>query len=134
MRSLLTLGLLALVAAPAAAQDPDKKNVVQPVEVIKLDRTDPVSYEKEIYPIFKNRCFVCHTGQELGGQVGMSNYESLNKGGKRGQPITPGRSQDSLLVKLAGRTQKPYMPPRDEGDPMTPKELALVKLWIDQGA
>src|SRR5207302_1006883 len=29
---------------------------------------------------------------------------------------------------------KPIMPPEDEGDDLTPKELALVKLWIEQGA
>jgi WD40 repeat protein len=37
-------------------------------------------------------------------------------------------------VKLAGKTMKPRMPPPGEGEPLTPEELALIKLWIDQGA
>src|SRR5215472_1292063 len=49
------------------------------------------------------------------------------------EPILPGKSADSLLIKLCGRTEKPNMPPKKE-EPMTPEELALVKLWIDQGA
>jgi WD40 repeat protein len=45
----------------------------------------------------------------------------------------PGRAAESLLVKLAGRTRKPIMPPKTE-EPLTPEELALIKLWIEQGA
>src|SRR5262249_38271349 len=35
--------------------------------------------------------------------------------------------------KLCGKTQKPLMPPKLE-EPLVPVELALIKLWIDQGA
>jgi WD40 repeat protein len=131
MRMLLTICLLALVPATARSQgkkDPD------PIEVVKLQRTEAVLYQKEIEPILKNRCFVCHSGPEKRGKLDLSTYETLIKGGKRGSPIVPGKSLDSLLVKLCGRTQKPFMPPLDEDNPMTPMELALVKLWIDQGA
>src|SRR5262249_47824873 len=47
--------------------------------------------------------------------------------------IVTGKSADSPLVKSAGKTFKPFMPPKDE-EPLTPQELALIKLWIDQGA
>src|SRR5436309_2278344 len=83
----------------------------QPLEPAKLDRNDPVIYEKEIHPIFKNRCMVCHTGPTKESQFDISTYEGLIKGGKRGSPIVPGKSQDSLLFKLCSRTQKPFMPP-----------------------
>src|SRR5207249_7751051 len=53
--------------------------------------------------------------------------------GKRGQPIIAGKAGDSLLIKLAGRALKPVMPPKSE-EPLAPEELALIKLWIDQGA
>ena len=131
MRMLLTVCLLALVPVTARAQG---KKEPEPIEVVKLDRKEAVLYEKEIEPIFKNRCFVCHSGPEKRGKLDLGTYESLIKGGKRGSPIVPGKSQDSLLVKMAGRTQKPYMPPLDEDNPLTPMELALIKLWIDQGA
>src|SRR5258706_203242 len=40
---------------------------------------------------------------------------------------------DSGLIKSFGRRQRPFMPPKDE-KPLTPQELATIKLWIDQGA
>ena len=106
----------------------------EPVAIVKLDRKDAIAYEKEIEPIFRNNCFVCHSGTEKQGKLDMSTYEALVKGGKRGSPIVPGKSKDSLLVKVCGRTDKPYMPPPKDGKAITPMELALVKLWIDQGA
>lgn len=131
MRSLLTLCVVAFLPTAALAQE---KKFGEPLDVAKLERKDAVLYEKEIEPIFKNRCFVCHSGKEKQGKLDMGTYESLIKGGKRGTPIIPGKSQDSLIFKLASHVQKPFMPPRDEGPVMTPTELALLKLWIDQGA
>ncbi len=43
----------------------------------------------------------------------------------------------SMLVQSASRQAEPYMPPKDNrvgAAPMTPDELGLIKLWIDQGA
>ena len=54
-------------------------------------------------------------------------------GGGPGPAVVAGKAADSLLVKMAGHTAKPFMPPPGEAD-LTPQELALVKLWIDQGA
>jgi WD40 repeat protein len=126
MHSLLALCLIAL---------PTQQLDDGPIAVVKLERKDAVLYEKEVEPIFKNRCFVCHSGKEKQSKLDMGTYEALIKGGKRGTPIVPGKSQDSLLVKMAGRTQRPFMPPKEDGGPpMTPMELAIVKLWIDQGA
>src|SRR5437764_10748946 len=55
------------------------------------------------------------------------------KGGKRGKAITPSKGSDSLLYQAAAKMRKPMMPPKSE-TPLTPEELALIKLWIDQGA
>jgi WD40 repeat protein len=131
MRIVLTASLFAAMALPAGAQE--KLADAQPLEIIKLERKEPVVYEKEVYPIFKNRCFACHSGSMPEGKLDLSTYEALVKGGKRGAPFIPGKSQDSLMIKLCSRTQKPLMPPK--GEPaLTPMELAILTLWIDQGA
>jgi len=46
----------------------------------------------------------------------------------------PSKGNDSLIIKLLSRTEhKPFMPPKGE-DPVLPEEMAVIKLWIDQGA
>jgi len=133
MRSLLTLSLIILVPSAALAQE--KKVKVKPIEVIDLKRKDPVSYEKEIDPIFAKRCAACHSGSVKESRFDISSYEGVIKGGKRGTSVVPGKSENSLLYKSAARTSNPLMPPPEKPDPpVTPTELALIKLWIDQGA
>jgi WD40 repeat protein len=131
MRMLLAVGLLALVPLTAQAQ---ATKDVDPVKVIKLERKDPVVYEKDIEPIFYKRCITCHSGNVKESRFDISSYEGLVKGGKRGTAIIPGKSDASLIYKVMGRTSKPFMPPPKDEAPCTPEELALVKLWIDQGA
>jgi WD40 repeat protein len=126
--SLLSLVILLSLLGMGA----DKKGL-EPIPVVSLNRRDAVGYDKEVAPIFANKCQACHSGSVTKGKFDVSRYEFLLQGGKRGKAILPGQAADSLLVKLAGRTQKPFMPPKGE-DPLTPAELALIKAWIDQGA
>jgi len=121
-----------LLAAPLVASAQAKKIV--PIQEIKPDRTDAVIYEKEIEPIFANKCMYCHSGNVVESKFDMSNYDKLKKGGKRGAVITAGKASESILYKMAGHQLTPIMPPAKEEQPLTPKELAVIKLWIDQGA
>lgn len=126
--------IFVVLILPTLAFAQEKKDAkLDPIPEVKLDRKEPVAYEREVEPILANKCFVCHSGKELNGKLDLSTYEKLVKGGKRGTPIVAGKASESLLYKLCGRQMKPAMPPKDE-TPLTPQELALVKLWIDQGA
>jgi WD40 repeat protein len=126
------LFLLLLFPCTLPAQEKGDKEV-QPVKVVKLERKDSVHYEKDIEPIFRKRCMACHSGTIKESRFDMATYESVVKGGKRGAAVVPGKAEGSNLYRMCGRTQKPMMPPEDE-EPLTPEELALIKLWIDQGA
>jgi WD40 repeat protein len=131
MRYLLAMSLLALGAGMTAAQDKKEQG---PLKVVDLKRKDLVAYEKEVEPILYKKCIACHSGSVKEGNLDLATYEGLIKGGKRGSPVVPAKGNDSLIIKLLSRTEsKPFMPPR--GEPaVTPEEMALVKLWIDQGA
>jgi WD40 repeat protein len=131
MRTLTILVLVALLSVAVHAED--KKESSQSIKVVTLDRTGPVTYEKDVEPILANKCAFCHSGNIKEAKLDMGTYESLMKGGKRGPGIVPGKADDSMLIKLCGKTVKPFMPPKRE-EPLTPEELALVKMWIDQGA
>jgi WD40 repeat protein len=131
MRIYLVPCLIVLFSLPV--HDDKKANNIAPIPVVTLNRKEPVRYEKDIEPILVNKCMFCHSGPVKEAKLDMSTYESLMKGGKSGKPIVPGKSAECLLIKRAGKTEKPFMPPKGE-EPLTAEELALIKLWIDQGA
>jgi WD40 repeat protein len=130
--SAFTLVLLAPMTA--SAQEKKEVSKIVPIAEIKLDRKDPVAYEKDIEPIFANKCMYCHSGNVIESKFDMSSYEKLMKGGKRMAAITAGKASESLLYKMASHRQTPIMPPPKEEQPLSTNELALLKLWIDQGA
>jgi WD40 repeat protein len=131
MRILLSLSLLSLASLAIWAADKAEPKG-RPVRVVALTRKEPVDYDRDIVPIFTAKCLVCHSGAIKKGKLDLSTHESLMRGGRDGRPVVVPRGvADSLLVKLAART----MPPDDSKlAPLTPEELALLKLWIDQGA
>jgi WD40 repeat protein len=133
MRLIFCIGLVVVLPVLSLADDKKPKSPVQPIKVVTLNRKDALTYEKDIEPIFVNKCQFCHSGAVKESKFDLSTYELLMKGGKRGKPIVPGKSAESPLVLFAGKTQRPFMPPKSE-EPLTPEELALIKLWIDQGA
>lgn len=136
MRFVLSAVLFALVVAgvgPAKEEKDVRKKGEDEIKVVKLDRKTPVAYEKEIEPIFVNKCISCHSGNIKEGKFDLSSYDNLMRGGKRGPAVIPGKSAESLLAKVSQKAVRPYMPPRSE-EPLTDQELALIKLWIDQGA
>src|SRR6516162_11497644 len=136
MRSLLLPCLVSLLLPLSAfSQDDEEKRVpgTEKIKIVQLPRKDAISYEKDVEPILVKKCIVCHSGKELKGNLDLDSYESLMKGGKKGKEVVPGKSEKSRLYKSAGKISRPFMPPK-EAKPLTPEELATIKLWIDQGA
>jgi WD40 repeat protein len=130
----LLLTILFWIGSVSTAQD-NKKEELQPIPTVDLKRNAPIEYNTDIAPIFENKCFVCHSGKLTEGDFDMSSYEKLMKGGrKRGtKVIIPGKAEESYLFLACARRARPIMPPKTE-TPLTPQELSLLKLWIDQGA
>lgn len=138
-RIVVTLGLLlaSLILVshlPLKAQE-GKKDELQPIPVIDLKRTTPIEYNTDVAPILENKCVVCHSGKITEGDFDVSSYEKVIKGGrKRGaKVVVPGKPEESFLFLACARRVRPIMPPKTE-PPLTPQELTILKLWIEQGA
>jgi cytochrome c5 len=132
MRRILTV--IAFAAAASAVADDKKDSGLQPIPVIHLDRKEPVTYEKDVAPIFVAKCQVCHSGNLTEGEFDVGTHAALMKGGKRGPAVVPGKAEESRLWQMSSHRVKPIMPPKTEDNPLTPEEVAVLKLWIDQGA
>ena len=91
----------------------------------------PVSYHQEIVPIFKRSCTGCHHPGKLKGQLDLTTYAAVKKGGKHGASFNAGDAKGSLLIEeISG--DEPSMPA--EGDPLSKDEVALIARWIAEGA
>jgi WD40 repeat protein len=127
------LSVWALMVPSAFGQEKSTDQPPAPIKVVTLSRIEPVDFDRDVQPILARRCLVCHSGSVTEGMLDLSKHASILEGGRRGTALVPGKSAASLLVQLAGKTQKPFMPPKKE-KPLEPEELAILKLWIDQGA
>jgi mono/diheme cytochrome c family protein len=88
--------------------------------------------------IFTKHCLDCHAAPDPEGKFILENYESLLKGGEIGSAIVPGKSSDSLLVRMIeGKFEKDgkkkIMPP-GKRQKLDKEEIAAIKIWIDAGA
>jgi len=94
----------------------------------------PVSYQKDVAPIFQAHCQGCHQPARRGGGYEMTTFAQLLQGGESGeQAILPGDPDQSSLVHLITPTDgKAEMPKK--GPPLKPEEIATIRLWIEQGA
>jgi len=133
------IALAALILIPTLGFAQEKKVDPKdappvPIVLVDLKRTDAVSFEKEILPIFGAKCHVCHSGNLTEGKLDLSTYAAMMKGGKRGIDIVAGKADESYLFKVSGHIVKPIMPPKSEENPLTGAEASLIKLWINQGA
>jgi WD40 repeat protein len=91
----------------------------------------PVSYHNDIVPLFKRSCTGCHHPGKLKGQLDMTSYELLKKGGKHGAGFVAGKPKESILLdEISG--DEPSMP--KEGDPLSKVEVAMIERWIVEGA
>jgi WD40 repeat protein len=128
---LLTACAVAALASTARADAP------APLPIADLKRATPVEFEKEIRPVHSANCLACHNRTKAKADLVLETPADMLKGGENGPAIVPKRSADSLLLKLAAHQQDPAMPPKDNkvaAANLTPEQLGLLKLWIDQGA
>lgn len=130
-RILLGLGALLIPASAARAWADD----ALPVAEVKHD--GPVDFEKEILPILRRNCLACHNATDAESELVLETPQTILKGGSEGPGVVPGKAEESLVFQLASHRRESFMPPEGNGagaKNLTPEELGLLKLWIDQGA
>ena len=124
LRRSLEIGLLAVVVAVLAPA----------IASAQADKSFPVSYYKQIRPIFQAHCQGCHQPAKPQGEYVMTSFAAMMKGGESEEsPVVAGEADNSYLVEL-------IIPSGDEAEmpkgkkPLSQTEINLVKAWIAQGA
>ena len=92
-----------------------------------------IRFAKDVQPLFKKRCFECHSAKKKESGLRLDDRDEALNGGDSGPPWTAGESADSLLIKyVAGLDPDVVMPPK--GDRLTLEQISILRAWIDQGA
>jgi mono/diheme cytochrome c family protein len=114
----LQVALLAEPLRAADASEPSNKKV---------------DYLQKIKPLLGLRCTTCHGPLKQNGELRLDAAVLIRKGGDSGPAIKPGKPNKSLLLDaLLDRNGVSQMPA--EGKPLNPKEIDLIRKWIEQGA
>jgi len=129
-RIILSIVLLCTFAPTVAADE-------TVIEIAALDRATPVDFQTEVLPILRQNCLACHSKTKREGDLVLESAADLLTGGASGAAAEPGKGEESLLLMRASGQSDDLMPPQGNSvaaKNLTPEELGLIKLWIDQGA
>ncbi len=101
-------------------------------------KSPTLTYIKDIKPLLKDRCIVCHNREALknpalSGGLALDTFAGLREGIKGKSPFVSGKSAESALFKRLSVTSPTLLMPRG-GPPLSKEQIALVKQWIDSGA
>jgi predicted CXXCH cytochrome family protein len=134
---LSAVALTLLVHWPAIAAEPAAGDEPKPIAITPFERKEPVSFAKEILPVLSKNCLSCHNAAKAENKLVLETPQAMVKGGENGPAVVPGKSAESLLLKVAAHQVEPTMPPDDnnvDAKPLTSIELGLLAAWINQGA
>jgi hypothetical protein len=92
----------------------------------------PVTYQDHLLPLLREICFNCHNGDKTEGDLNMTSFASLMKGGGSGAVIEPGDLDGSYLYQLVTHKSEPHMPPNSAK--LSEEKLAIIKKFIEGGA
>ena len=68
-------------------------------------------FERRVRPLLNNRCVKCHGTVRQLGAFRLDTSEGMFHGSTNGPVVTPGNSDDSLLIQLVRGTAGRRMPP-----------------------
>src|SRR6476660_6148242 len=79
--------------------------------------TAPPDFTKNVAPIFAKYCSGCHNDTDLEGNLSLTSFAKLQKGGEKGAVLIPNRSDASLMIRMLTGEVEPTMPPPDNSAP-----------------
>jgi hypothetical protein len=105
---------------------------------LPVSAAPPVDFGRDVRPILSDRCFACHGPDEGNRKVGLRLDTEAGAKAVRGSktPVVPGDvAASEILKRIAPENPARRMPPPySDRKPLSEKEVATVRAWIEQGA
>jgi hypothetical protein len=97
---------------------------------------DVVEFNRDIRPILSNHCYTCHgpDSNNRKAKLRLDVEKSAHEDRGDHRVIVAGKSGASELIKrINSQDPDERMPPAKVGKDLTPRQIALLARWIDQG-
>ena len=118
MRSAITFAIL-LIAFPVIAAE------------------KPIEFNRDVRPILSENCFACHgpDARKVEAKFRFDLEKSAKGKASSGAiPIVSGDVKKSEMLVRLNETGDAHMPPAETGKKLTPKQIATLTTWVEQGA
>ena len=126
------VGLALLSAAQSGSSEP------LGLPVADVERAEPISFQLDILPVLRESCLACHNQTRSKADLVLESPQAMRLGGASGPALVDGKPEESLVFWVAAHREEGLeMPPPGNASAakdLTPHELGLLKLWIEQGA
>lgn len=116
----ITVLVLVVLTVPARARAVQDDRATDPA---------PVDFVTQIKPIFEQHCLECHGPEEEEAFRIDDREVTLEDYVVAGEP-----DESDLYNYLISDSDEDRMPPPEEGEPLDPDQIALIRTWIEQGA
>src|SRR5262249_37750942 len=96
-----------------------------------------VDFSRDILPVLSDNCFQCHGPDEKArkGKLRLDTKEGAFRIKDGKTMIVPGKSPESeLFRRIATKDPDDLMPPPESNHKLTPRQITLIRQWIDEGA
>jgi len=89
---------------------------------------EKVTFQDHLLPLIENNCAKCHNPDKKKGDLDLTSYNGIMKGGGSGAVVVSGNPDSSKLWRAIMQVEDPTMPPNKSRLP--DKELEVFKKWI----
>jgi len=98
----------------------------------KYNDEPEINFSRDIRPILSDKCFHCHGPDEEGREADLR--LDLAKDANDYAFVPNSLDDSDAWQRIISLDEDEIMPPVDHKNPLAPKEIALLKTWIEQGA
>lgn len=102
-------------------------------KINSLDSAD--IFADAVVPILKSKCYSCHNAEKKKGELILTSFEEMVKGGEDGAGVVAGNLEKSGIYRRITLPEgdKKFMP-ADGKKPLTPQQVAIIQWWIEKRA
>ncbi|WP_017446949.1 DUF1553 domain-containing protein [Gayadomonas joobiniege] len=111
----------------------------EPEQVFAEPIPDKVDFNFDVKPILSDTCFLCHGPDKVNAKAGLSldtfEHATSHITDNKMAAITPGDAdQSEIYHRIISEDDNFVMPPPSSNLKLSPRDKAIIKKWIEQGA